>query len=167
MIISEVRAASARCHLSTPSLLTAYASRRFAGRGVSRNLSLQNPTGPLLADDHSVTCNHLASGDRHHRPSGNLEALPRSVVGTMMQVLLSDRLATVRIPQRDIGRRTHPPKTPLGGKAGLSWRDYKRLIPQPCSAKFCPPKRLPKTESAAAFRSLECHSGPSETTSCL
>src|SRR3977135_1484712 len=103
MIISEVRAASARCHLSTPSLLTAYASRRFAGRGVSRNLSLQNPTGPLLADDHSVTCNNLASGDRHHRPSGNLEALPRRVVGAMMQVLLSDRLATVRIPQRDIG----------------------------------------------------------------
>src|SRR6266849_8709069 len=82
------------------------ASGHFASCGVSRNISLQNLTCPLLADDHSVTCNNLASGDRHHRPSGNLEALPRRVVGAMMQVLLSDRLATVRIPQRDIGVET-------------------------------------------------------------
>src|SRR5882757_8389629 len=107
MIISEVRAASARCHLSTPSLLTAYASRRFAGCGVSRNISLQNPARPFLAHDEPLTGNNLASGDRHNRPSGNLEALPRSIVGAMMQILLSDRLATVRIPQSDIGVEAH------------------------------------------------------------
>src|SRR6202048_1841837 len=79
------------------------ASGHFAKCGVSRNIPLQNPPRSLLADDHPITCDNLASGDRHHRPSGNLEALPRSVVGTMMQVLLSDRLATARIPQCDIG----------------------------------------------------------------
>src|SRR6266404_1299095 len=103
MIITDVRATSARCHLLTRSLLTGPCHRDFAGCGVSRNISLQNPAGSLLADDHSVTGNNLASGDRHNRPSRNLEALPRSVVGAMMQILLSDRLATLRIPQRDIG----------------------------------------------------------------
>src|ERR1700731_473457 len=79
------------------------ASGHFAGCGVSRNISLQNPAGALLADDHSITRDNLAPGDRHHRPSRDLEALPRRVVGAMMQVRLSDRLATVRVPQGDIG----------------------------------------------------------------
>src|SRR5260370_34647021 len=78
------------------------ASGLLPGCGVSRNISLQNPACPLVADDHSITCHNLAAGDRHHRPSGDLEALPRSVVGAMMQILLSDGLATVRVPQRDI-----------------------------------------------------------------
>src|SRR5882672_1526713 len=107
MIITDVRATSARCHLLMPSLLTGPCLRDFAGCGVSRNISLQNPAGSLLADDHSVTGNNLASGDRHNRPSGNLEALPRSIVGAMMQILLSNRLATVRIPQGDIGVKAH------------------------------------------------------------
>src|SRR3979409_1512 len=99
---------SARCHLSTPSLLTAYASRRFAGRGVSRNLSLQNPARSFLAHDHPITCNHLAPGDRHHRPSDNLEALPWGVVRAMMEILLLNPLATVRVPQGNISVEAYP-----------------------------------------------------------
>src|SRR3984893_5046041 len=78
-------------------------SGHFAGGGVSRNIPFQNPACPLLADDHSVTCDDLAPGDRHHRPSGNLEPLPGSVIGAMMQVLLPDRHAAMRIPQSDVG----------------------------------------------------------------
>jgi hypothetical protein len=56
------------------------ASGHFAGGCVSRNISLQNPAGPFLADDQAITRNNLASSDRNHRPSGDLEALPRRIV---------------------------------------------------------------------------------------
>src|SRR3979409_843618 len=101
MIISEVRAASARCHLSTPSLLTAYASRRFAGCGVSSNISLQTPDPP-------PTCTNPAPGDRHPRPSDNLEALPWGLVRAMMEILLLNPLATVRVPQGNISVEAYP-----------------------------------------------------------
>src|ERR1700737_3195820 len=37
-------------------------SGHFAGCGVSRNIPLQNPPRSLLADDHAITCDNLASG---------------------------------------------------------------------------------------------------------
>jgi hypothetical protein len=103
----------------------------FAGC-VSRNISLQNPAGPFLADYHAITCDNLAPGDRHHRPSGNLEALPRSVVGAMMQILLSDRLATMRIPQRDIGVEADADR-PLSGVETV----YLGVIGRTGEAPYC------------------------------
>src|ERR1700738_4307907 len=100
--------------LAFKGLASAGASGLFAGCGVSGNISLQNLARSFLAHDHPITCNNLAPGDRHHRPSDDLESLPWSIVRAMMEILLPDRLAAVRIPQGDISIEAYPDRAFLG-----------------------------------------------------
>ena len=53
--------------------------------------------------DLAVLGDDLAAQKRHHRPAGDRHTLVGRVVGAVVHDRLADRLASVRVPQHDVG----------------------------------------------------------------
>src|ERR671913_136057 len=78
-------------------------SMRRARRGVRRDLAFEHASETFLADDATAFGDNLAAGDRHYRPAGHGEILPRRVIGAVMQDVLANGLDPHRVPQGDVG----------------------------------------------------------------